>query len=109
MRSITVAPKKQNKQNEHKTFNVLKITSIIYISTNRLISGFFFIRFFFTNTSMKRITITVENDCEKHINIFFKCRQLKMALKNYIAKSLVFSFFYLEKSSKKVLHITTRR
>lgn len=44
---------------------------------------------------MKRITITVENDCEKHINIFFKCRQLKMALKNYIAKSL-----YLEKVKK---------
>lgn len=46
-------------------FNVLKITSIIYISTNSLISFVFF-----TNTSMKRITITVENDCEKHINIF---------------------------------------
>lgn len=32
----------------------------------------------------------------------FKCQQLKMALKNYIAKSP-----YLEKGSKKVLHITT--
>lgn len=31
-----------------------------------------------------------------------KCLQLKMALKNYIAKSL-----YLEKGSKEVLHITT--
>lgn len=35
-----------------------------------------------------------------------KCLQLKMALKNYIAKSL-FLFFNLEKGSKEVLHITT--
>lgn len=37
-----------------------------------------------------------------------KCLQLKMALKNYIAKSLfLFFFLNLEKGLKEVLHITT--
>lgn len=35
-------------------------------------------------------------------SFLIKCLQLKMALKNYIAKSLS-----LEKGSKEVLHITT--